>query len=226
MVESAYTPRVYSKDYVLEIFILAGMYTATLEMHLRAFVPSFGSAGWVIQALQSCRVLRLASVLGSHSSQMRKVYYTVAVSFPQMMTLVLCMMVVFHCFSVFARQLCGGLPLDQVYINEEDNFDTSVSSMRVLFQIATGQSFHGFITECQQDSTYPALVTPFFSSFFVVGNFFFVSLFVALLLDNLELIASDDFAVSHAPESGPLCAVSVHPSSPPPTILSATRTGK
>ena len=167
----AYSPAVYLQESKLEIFILAGMYTATLEWQLRALVPGFSSATWVVQALQSCRVLRLATVLGSHSAQMRKVYYTVAVTLPQCLNLVICMVVVFHCFAVFGRKLCGGIVHSQAgMINALDNFDTSVSTMRVLFQIATGQSFSGYITECRAASAHPEFVTPFFFSFFVVGK--------------------------------------------------------
>jgi hypothetical protein len=106
------------------------------------------------------------------------------------------MIIVFQVFSVFAKELCGGAPRNE-YITEYDHFDSTVSSIRVLFQISTGQMFSGFITECQDYSDQSdGLITAFFFTFFVVGNFIFISLFVALLLDNLDLIASDDFAVS------------------------------
>eukprot|EP01050_Picozoa_sp_SAG11_P027608 SAG11_NODE_7058_length_1201_cov_1.072595_1_plen_220_part_01 len=74
-VQVAYTPKTYLKEFKIELFILSAMYIATIEWQLRTYVPGFGSSNWVVQALQSCRVLRLADVLGSHSSQMRKVRY-------------------------------------------------------------------------------------------------------------------------------------------------------
>eukprot|EP01051_Picozoa_sp_SAG22_P000517 SAG22_NODE_14_length_33165_cov_13.196698_36_plen_312_part_00 len=64
----------------------------------------FDSGGtWIFQALQCFRVLRLAPVLGQHSAKMRKMYYTVSVSLPQVLNLVMAMAIVFNVFSVFAR---------------------------------------------------------------------------------------------------------------------------
>eukprot|EP01051_Picozoa_sp_SAG22_P007205 SAG22_NODE_498_length_9728_cov_12.354346_3_plen_658_part_00 len=197
----AFGLREYVKDSKLELCILAAMVLSTLELLLREIYGVSSGGAWISQALQSTRVLRLASVMGAHSSRMRKMYYTVSVSLPQVMNLVMAMGVIFNVFSVFAQALCGR-PAGATEaggdgdLNSFDNFDSTLSSMRVLFQIATGQSFGTMITECQAYTAFPLLVTPFFFSFFVVGNFIFISLFVALLLDNLDLIASDDFAVS------------------------------
>jgi Ca2+-binding EF-hand superfamily protein len=78
----AYGPLTYWKEQKLEIFILAAMYMATIELAIRSLVE-VESAGWIIQALQATRVLRLATVMGRHSAAMRKMYYTVVVSLPQ-----------------------------------------------------------------------------------------------------------------------------------------------
>ena len=123
-----------------------------------------------IQSLQSTRILRLASVMGQHSAQMRKMYYTVTVSLPQCLNLVVAMMVVLHVFSVFACELCAGAPHGE-HITTYDNFDTESASIRVLFQIATGQNYGGIIIECKDQSPHPSLVTPFFFAFFVVGKY-------------------------------------------------------
>ena len=186
------------RDGKLELFVLTAMVTATAEWHLRRVYGVDSGGAWVFQAMQCSRVLRLVGVLGQHSSRMRKMYYTVSVSFPQCLNLVMAMAVVFSVFSVFGTRLCGNAPKDgsASVLGGHDNFDTSVSSMRVLLQIATGQAFSVMITDCKEYSSHPSLIAPFFFSFFIIGNFIFISLFVALLLDNLDLIASDEFAVS------------------------------
>eukprot|EP01051_Picozoa_sp_SAG22_P003916 SAG22_NODE_200_length_15420_cov_4.424581_4_plen_2131_part_00 len=189
-----YGPVDYFINSKFEFVILAGMITATVEFQLRQYLK-LSSFGWFFQGLQASRVLRLVSVMGRRSAQVRKMYYTVVVSLPQCMNLVSCMIVVIHVFSVFGKVLCGGAPIS-TFVTPMDNFDSAASSMRVLFQISTGEAFHGFISECMAHSNYPNAITAFFFAFFVAGNFVFISLFVALLLDNLDLIASDDFAVS------------------------------
>ena len=42
----------------------------------------------------------------------------------------------------------------------------------------------------------PVLITLFFVIFYVVANFIFISLFEALLLDNFDLLGSEDFSIS------------------------------
>jgi hypothetical protein len=82
-------------------------------------------------------------------------------------------------------------------ISKADNFDTIGSAMLVLLQISTGQSFRPMITDCQNFTDHqPVLITLFFVIFYVVANFIFISLFEALLLDNFDLLGSEDFSIS------------------------------
>ena len=85
---AAYGVCEYATESKLEIFILGLMWLATTENAIRLFV-SGGAHGWyALQALQCVRVLRLAQLSGLHAG-VRKLYYVVIMSLPQVANLVL-----------------------------------------------------------------------------------------------------------------------------------------
>eukprot|EP01052_Picozoa_sp_SAG31_P042145 SAG31_NODE_6599_length_1956_cov_1.329564_1_plen_503_part_10 len=199
--------------------ILLLLWVATLEEHLRV-VSVVSTHGWyIVQTLQCVRILRLLQLTGRYSG-VRKLYFVTMISLPEVINLVLCNFCVHFIFGVIGTQMCGGILHDSsastrqehafqsTYftdkwgwqtpsVGRDDNFDTIESSIRVLFQISTGMSFRQLITDCQANTdNYASLVTIFFFLFFVISNFIFISLFVALLLDNLDLLGSEDFAVN------------------------------
>ena len=77
-----------------------------------------------------------------------------------------------------------------------------------LFEICTGSSLLGVVDECRQ---YNGPLTPlYFYLFFFLSNLVLLNLFVALLLDNFDLMGSDDFGAARHP---------FHLRLPPPTLL-------
>ena len=97
--------------------------------------------GWrYLQALQLLRVLRLATLIGRIPG-VRKLYYVIRVSFPEVVNLSLTLVMVLFVMGVFSTRLCGGIPHHTGVFTTYNNFDDVVNSMRLLFQIMTGQSF-------------------------------------------------------------------------------------
>ena len=200
----AFGPLIYARESTSDLVVLAVMILATSSAYAQILARSSEwlldhswydpTDGWrYIQTLQVVRVLRLAQIVGRIPG-VKKLYYVIRVSVPEVINLCFCMFLVIFVCSVFAMRLCGGVPLESS--SEHDNFDTVASSMRFLFQITTGQSFKTITYDCIPASDYPFAVKPFFFAYFALTNFIFLSLFVALLLDNLSLMGSDDFAIS------------------------------
>ena len=171
----------------LELFVLVSMVIATCCSM---------STGWVhLQVLQSLRLLRVTQVMARFAG-VRKLYYVVKVTLPELINLCFCILILLFVSSVVAEELCGGVAKNSVVLNDMDNFDDLVSSMRLLFQITAGQSFREVTLECEAGSVHPAWIRPFFFWYYALSNIIFLSLFVALLLDNLALMGSDDFSIS------------------------------
>ena len=201
----AFGPLIYSRESKLELLVLAIMILATSSAYLQILADSSNwllkhswydpTDGWrYIQTLQFVRVVRLAQLIGRIPG-VRKLYYVIRVSIHEVINLCFCTFIVIFVCSVFAMRLCGGVPIESAF-SEYNNFDTVAASMRFLFQITTGQSFKLVTQDCMAASDYPFAVTPFFFMYFALTNFVFLSLFVALILDNLALMGSDDFAIS------------------------------
>jgi hypothetical protein len=201
----AFGPRTYLRESKVDLTVMAIMVLATSSAYIQILADSskwllqhswyHPTDGWrYIQTLQFVRVVRLAQVLGRIPG-VKKLYYVIRVSMPEVFNLCLCTGVIIFVCSIFAMRLCGGVPHESTF-TEFDNFDSVDSSMRFLFQITTGQSFKQITQDCGLVSDYPTAVKPFFFLYFLVTNFVMISLFVALLLDNLALMGSDEFAIS------------------------------
>jgi hypothetical protein len=180
----------YVREYQTDYLVLATLWITVGHTILRSHMD-FHWLHWV-QSIQFFRGLRLVTVF-TQIHAMKKIYFLLRVALPQVLNLIGVMSVVFFVLGCCAQHLCGDLPRGDV-ITDLDNFDTVLSSVMLLFQICTGQSLMGVTTECRAVAG-PAAV-PFFIAFFVATNMLLVNLFIALLLDNFDLMGSEDMAVS------------------------------
>lgn len=156
-----------------------------------------------IQGLQVVRVFRTFDVINS-SNRLRKLIQTIRLSIPHAKNLGMLMFLTYFVFSVCAMKLLGAIPYVDVdgnplkAINEYTNFSGFWSSFMVLFQVTTGQPLPSLIIDCTLYSDDEALILPFFSIFYIISNFVFLNLFIALLLENFEYNWSVDFIVNEA----------------------------
>lgn len=180
----------YIREYKLEILVIA---TLSITVVHTIFRQEMG-IHWLhwVQSIQFVRGLRLVSVF-SQIHAIKKIYFLMRIATPQVVNLTGIMSIVFFVLGCCAQHLCADAPRGDT-ITDLDNFDTVASSVMLLFQICTGQSLMGVITECRA-VTGPAAVI-FFIAFFVTTNMLLVNLFIALLLDNFDLMGSEDMAVS------------------------------
>ncbi len=173
----------------LELGVLLSMLLASVASQVD------GGAEWLhLQAFQAVRVLRVVQVL-SRFAGVRKLYYVVKVTVPELLNLCFCVLILLFVSSVVAEELCGAVPRG-TELTDLNNFDDLISSTRLLFQITTGQSFREITLECQSSSEHNNWIRLFFFCYYSLSNLIFLSLFVALLLDNLALMGSDNFSIT------------------------------
>eukprot|EP01052_Picozoa_sp_SAG31_P012413 SAG31_NODE_725_length_12546_cov_34.366857_5_plen_2399_part_00 len=188
-------PRLFWNERKLDIFVLTVMAAAAsyhlYAHHLRLLKEFHVRVDWIL-ALQFVRALRLGQVFGEVYA-IRKIYFILGMSVDEVTNLLAFMGVVFFLSGVWFQNLCGDIPRGSA-ITDTNNFDSVSSSIMLLFEICTGTSLVGVIDECRLYSG--PLVPVYFYLFFLISNLVLLNLFVALLLDNFDLMGSDDFAVS------------------------------
>lgn len=135
-----------------------------------------------VQALRAIRVLRLVMLL-KHAKTLRSLIATLLKSMVPAMNIFCLLALVYFCFGVIAMHLYGNTKKGH-FVTELDNFDDIFHSMRVLFQISTGQDFMNLMHELELSGN--SYVFPFFMSFVVTSIWVFFNFFVAVVLENFE----------------------------------------
>jgi hypothetical protein len=182
--------KVYFRDFRMEAVVCATMWTTVVLLYLKVYsgIEIFPQ----LQAITFIRAMRLITVV-KRIHAIKKIHFLVMVALPQVVNLCCIMVIVFVIYAAYANMLCGNAPHGAL-ITEYDNFDTVRGSFRVLFQLCTGMSMTGINHQCSETNGKVALL--FFIGFFFFTNMMLVNLFIALLLDNFDLMGSEDMAVS------------------------------
>ena len=191
----------YAREETVDLVVVAIMWPVAIHAFLQHEFPDDWAhkphLDW-IQGLQIVRVFRTFDLINS-SNRLRKLVHTIRLSWPHVKNLAMLMFLTFFVFAVCAMKLLGSIPLDTPglqIIGEWNNFSTFRMAMMLLFQVTTGQPLPALILDCRLHSGNPASVVPFFSTFYIVTNFVFLNLFIALLLENFEYNWSADFVVT------------------------------
>ena len=186
----AFGPRKFIQEYKSEVIVVVTLWATVLHAILREQL----GIEWLhwVQSLSFVRGLRLVTVFtGIHA--IRKIYFLLRIALPQVLNLIGIMTVIFFMLGCSVQHLCSGAPRGAT-LTDMDNFDTVVSSVMLLFQVTTGQSLMGVTTECRAVAGPSSVV--FFVAYFITTNMLLVNLFIAVLLDNFDLMGSEDMAVS------------------------------
>lgn len=81
------------------------------------------------------------------------------------------------------------------WIGETNNFHNIWHSMKLLFQITTGNPLPLMIEDLRNEAALPGTIIPFIFVFFVISNFVLLNVFIALLLENFEYNLEGEFAI-------------------------------
>jgi hypothetical protein len=178
--------------------IVLGLWIVCIHAHLQ-HSQSLNWAGtdWV-QVFQCLRVWKLFEVL-SHFSSLKKLVHTLRLAIPQVKNVFLLMFMVYFLFGIMAMKLYGDIDIDGEYqlawIGETNNFSTVFMAMKLLFQITTGNPLPLMIQDIKYTAKLPGTALPFVFVFFILSNFIFLNVFIALLLENFEYNLEGEFAI-------------------------------
>jgi len=78
-------------------------------------------------------------------------------------------------------------------INPFTNFRTLWPAISTLFRVSTGENWHFIMADCAQDNEYksPLVATLYFFLFVILCQYITLNLFVAVLLENFNLVKSE-----------------------------------
>jgi len=194
----AFGTKLYVKNNAFNPFIVAGLWIVCIHAHLQhSETLNWEGTDW-IQVFQCLRVWKLFEVL-SHFSSLKKLVHTLRLAIPQVKNVILLMLLTYFLFGIMAMKLYGNIDLDGdvklAWIGETNNFGDVFMAMKLLFQITTGNPLPLMIEDIKYTAQLPWTITPFVFVFFILSNFIFLNVFIALLLENFEYNLEGEFAI-------------------------------
>ncbi|XP_039270704.2 voltage-dependent L-type calcium channel subunit alpha-1D-like isoform X2 [Styela clava] len=158
------------------------------------------------------RVLRLVKLL-SRGEGIRTLLWTFIKSFQALPYVALLIVMLFFIYAVIGMQIFGKIkPLDEEQINRNNNFQTFLQAVLLLFRCATGEAWQEVMLasasgrECDDysdwNSTGNALpedkftcgsdfAYTYFLTFYMLCAFLIINLFVAVIMDNFDYLTRD-----------------------------------
>ena len=142
------------------------------------------------QALRAIRVLRVIVVLRGAKS-LRMLFTTLLLTASSVVNIGMLMTVIFFIAGVTGMHLFAHLPRGEL-LNEHENFETTPNAMKLLFEVATGHDFLNLIHEMNLAGALTGVPAMYFIVFYVIASWMLVNLFVAVLLENIQVTLQHD----------------------------------
>uniref|UniRef100_H2YSX2 Voltage-dependent L-type calcium channel subunit alpha n=1 Tax=Ciona savignyi TaxID=51511 RepID=H2YSX2_CIOSA len=171
-----------------------------------------GDKSFSINFFRLFRVLRLVKLL-SRGEGIRTLLWTFIKSFQALPYVALLIVLLFFIYAVIGMQVFGKVKtIDGEQINRNNNFQTFIQSVLLLFRCATGESWQEVMLaaasgkECDDRSDWngTGTATPedkftcgsdfsytYFLTFYMLCAFLIINLFVAVIMDNFDYLTRD-----------------------------------
>nr|XP_026689963.1 voltage-dependent L-type calcium channel subunit alpha-1D isoform X2 [Ciona intestinalis] len=171
-----------------------------------------GDKSFSINFFRLFRVMRLVKLL-SRGEGIRTLLWTFIKSFQALPYVALLIVLLFFIYAVIGMQVFGKVkPIDGEQINRNNNFQTFIQSVLLLFRCATGESWQEVMLaaasgkECDDRSDWNStgLASPedkfacgsdfsytYFLTFYMLCAFLIINLFVAVIMDNFDYLTRD-----------------------------------
>ena len=163
-------------DFVLVAFSFVGL---TLDV---------GQLGSLLRIVRVARIFRLVKA----NPKVLTLFKTLIYSMPSLINVGIILMLLYFIFAIIGMNLFNGIKYGN-YLNEDANFDTFGASFNTLFRCSTGESYNAIMYDtmiqppyCNEESgncgdlNFPPI---YFTMFFVLQNYIFLNLIVAIILD-------------------------------------------
>ncbi|KAI3387752.1 hypothetical protein SNEBB_002200 [Seison nebaliae] len=156
------------------------------------------------------RVMRLVKLL-SRGDGIRTLLWTFVKSFQALPYVTLLIVMLFFIYAVIGMQSFGRIMIDDdTAITRNNNFQSFLEAVLVLFRSATGEAWQVIMMACTSgakcDERYLATQTPdivmanncgstlayiYFITFYILCSFLVLNLFVAVIMDNFDYLTRD-----------------------------------
>jgi hypothetical protein len=148
----------------------------------------------VLRALRLSRLLRIMKIFKSFQSLIK----TLIVSLPSMLNVGAILCLLWFVYGIAGIYLFSDLDYSSAMVlNDDINFKTFYNSIMVLFQSITGESWNLIMIDCMgYNCSGPhcgsaASATIYWISYTILGQYFFLSLFTAVILENFTSCDSE-----------------------------------
>ena len=148
----------------------------------------------VLRALRISRLLRIMKIFKSFQSLIK----TLVVSLPSLLNVGAILCLLWFVYGIAGIYLFSDLDYSNASVlNDDINFKTFYNSIMVLFQSITGENWNLIMIDCMghnckgENCGSPISATIFWISYTILGQYFFLSLFIAVILENFTSCGSE-----------------------------------
>uniref|UniRef100_A0A673GDT3 Voltage-dependent L-type calcium channel subunit alpha n=1 Tax=Sinocyclocheilus rhinocerous TaxID=307959 RepID=A0A673GDT3_9TELE len=179
---------------------------SVVDIVVTEFSSSEDSSRVSITFFRLFRVMRLVKLL-SKGEGIRTLLWTFVKSLQALPYVALLIAMIFFIYAVIGMQTFGKVAMqDHTQINRNNNFQTFLQAVLLLFRCATGEAWQEIMLaslpgkRCDPESDYePAeeftcgsnFAIVYFISFFMLCAFLIINLFVAVIMDNFDYLTRD-----------------------------------
>ncbi|OMJ69330.1 hypothetical protein SteCoe_32973 [Stentor coeruleus] len=154
---------------------------------------NFGiSNATVLRAFRMARLFRVVKIFKGF----QVVFNTLILSAPSLINVGTLLLLLWFVYGVAGMYLFGSLDLSVTQIlNDQQNFNTFYNAISLLFQCITGENWDLIMRDCMGNygcsGTYeqcgnPGLAIVYWISYTILGQYFFLNMFIAVILENFN----------------------------------------
>ncbi|MEE6501693.1 hypothetical protein FKM82_004299 [Ascaphus truei] len=205
----AFKPKGYFSDAwnTFDSLIVIGSIVDVVLSEADKFVQSSeDSARISITFFRLFRVMRLVKLL-SRGEGIRTLLWTFIKSFQALPYVALLIAMLFFIYAVIGMQVFGKVAMrDNTQINRNNNFQTFLQAVLLLFRCATGEAWQDIMLAClpgkrcdpesdsnpgEENTCGSNFAIVYFITFYMLCAFLIINLFVAVIMDNFDYLTRD-----------------------------------
>ena len=177
--------------YTLFGFLSTGWHQVDMFVVLGSWASRFTGVKSGVGVIRAFRTVRLTLLVKRLPSLMALMNTVLACVYPAI-DITAISFLIFYLYAIIGMKLFGDAPTDLKYYNEDTNFVSFFSTLRLLFQQINGQDMKTMVYDLNMAGY--GMTTPFLylSSFFFLIVFICINLFIVTVLDNFANLCSMD----------------------------------
>ena len=180
---SAYWADNWNKfDFILVVFSCVDMTFSALTNFNFLRVLRIGRVmGRLLRILRVSRVARLAKAF----SGLRVIGTTLVTSLPSLFNISILLLLIFFIYAVAGVKFFGNVTQGE-FLNSQRNFGRFGDAIRLLFILATGESWNEVMKDAMVYSGSPEAAVFYFCTFVILAQFVMMNLFIMIIVENFD----------------------------------------